>query len=103
MTMKPTLVAAAMILSFSPASSFARGVGGTGFSSSGTVLASPSASQPAFAFTNRGAGTVTGHIGQLTTTTIPGRAGQGVLIPNGNGTSTLIGPGGGISTVQTLR
>jgi hypothetical protein len=99
--MKPTLIAAAMILSFSPASSFARGVGGTGFSSPGTALASPSASPPAL-FTSRG-GTVTGHIGQLTTTTVPGRAGQGMLIPNGNGTSTFIGPGGGISTVQTPR
>jgi hypothetical protein len=99
--MKPILIATAMILSSLPASSFAKGMGGSGFSSPGTALASPSASPPAL-FTSRG-GTVTGHIGQLATTTVPGEAGQGMLIPNGNGTSTSIGPGGGISTVQTPR
>ena len=99
--MKPILIATAMLLSSLPASSFAKGMGGGGFSSPGAALASPSASPPAL-FTNRG-GTVTGHIGQLTTTTMPGTAGQGMLIPNGDGTSTLIGPGGGISTVQTAR
>jgi hypothetical protein len=28
-------------------------------------------------------------------------AGKGILVPNGNGTSTLIGPDGSVSTVPT--
>jgi hypothetical protein len=36
------------------------------------------------------------------TTILPG-GGQGILIPNGNGTSTLIGPNGSVTTVPTPK
>jgi hypothetical protein len=35
----------------------------------------------------------TGGIGSMQTTTLPGGAGQGFLMNNGNGTSPLIGSG----------
>src|SRR5689334_7483456 len=40
--------------------------------------------------TLRGPAYVTGSIGSLQTTTVPGSAGQGLLMNNGNGTSTLV-------------
>jgi hypothetical protein len=48
---------------------------------------------------------VTGGNGRYRTTTPPGGVGggQGVLIPNGNGTSTLIGPDGSVTTVPTPK
>jgi hypothetical protein len=42
----------------------------------------------------RGAGVVTGNVGSMATTTIAGSGGRGLLMNNGNGTSTLIVPGG---------
>ena len=36
------------------------------------------------------------------TTILPG-GDQGILIPNGNGTSTLIGPNGSVTTVPTPK
>jgi hypothetical protein len=46
---------------------------------------------------------VTGHAGNFATTTLPaGVPGQGLLISNGNGTSTLIAPGGA-TVVPTPR
>jgi hypothetical protein len=44
----------------------------------------------------------TGRVGNMQTTTLPGGAGQGMLMNNGNGTSTLIGPGT-FSTMPTPR
>jgi hypothetical protein len=44
--------------------------------------------------TSNGPATVTGHLGSMATTTTPGSATQGLLMNNGNGTSTLIGPDG---------
>lgn len=38
----------------------------------------------------------------VTTFTAPG-GGQGIVVPNGNGTSTLIGPNGSITTVPTPK
>ena len=38
----------------------------------------------------------------VTTFTAPG-GGQGIMVPNGNGTSTLIGPDGSIQTVPTPK
>jgi hypothetical protein len=49
--------------------------------------------------TSRGPAFVTGHIGSLETTTIPGS----FLMNNGNGTSTLTVPGGLPQTVATPR
>jgi hypothetical protein len=55
------------------------------------------------AFTMRGPAFVTGHLGSMETTTLPGSSGQGLLMNNGNGTSTLIVPGGIPQTVATPR
>lgn len=61
----------------------------------------PSLGQPVF--TPRGPAFVTGQVGSFATTTLPGRGGQGLLMNNGNGTSTLIVPGGIPQTVATPR
>ena len=49
-------------------------------------------------------GPVVGHANPngVTTYTAPG-GGQGIVVPNGNGTSTLIGPNGSIQTVPTPK
>jgi len=54
-------------------------------------------------FTSRGPAFVTGHVGSWETTTLPGSGGQGLLMNNGNGTSTLIVPGGIPQTIATPR
>lgn len=55
--------------------------------------------------TPQGPAVVTGPPGASGTrnVTMPGRGGQGLLVPNGNGTSTLIGPDGSVSTVPAPR
>jgi hypothetical protein len=53
--------------------------------------------------TARGPAFVTGHLGSLETTTLPRSGGQGFLMNNGNGTSTLIVPGGVPQVVATPR
>lgn len=55
--------------------------------------------------TPNGNSTVTGGTNNYRTTTPPGGVGggQGILIPNGNGTSTLIGPDGSVTTVPTPK
>ncbi len=53
-------------------------------------------------FTPRGPVMTTGRVGRMQTTTLPGGAGQGLLMNNGNGTGTLIGPNG-ITSVQIPR
>ncbi len=42
----------------------------------------------------------TGRVGQLQTTTLPGSAGQGLLVNNGNGMGTIVSPNGAITSVQ---
>jgi hypothetical protein len=94
------------------------GLGGQAWSSQAwardTVPLSASATQVAFlgsqgpttgqsVLTSRGPAFVTGHVGSLETTTLPGSGGQGFLMNNGNGTSTLIVPGGVPQTVGTPR
>jgi hypothetical protein len=61
----------------------------------------PTVGQPVF--TPNGPGIVTGNLGSLETTTLPGSAGTGFLENNGNGTSTLIVPGGPSQVVPTPR
>jgi hypothetical protein len=51
----------------------------------------------------RGSGIVTGSIGSMATTTLPGSGGQGLLMNNGNGTGTLVVPGGVPQIVTTPR
>jgi hypothetical protein len=53
--------------------------------------------------TSRGPAFITGHLGSLQTTTLPGGGGQGFLMNNGNGTRTLIVPGGVPQVVATPR
>jgi hypothetical protein len=53
--------------------------------------------------TSRGPAFVTGHLGSLETTTLPGSGGQGFLMNNSNGISTLIVPGGVPQVVATPR
>jgi hypothetical protein len=50
-----------------------------------------------------GPGMVTGQVGNMATTTLPGVAGQGLLMNNGNGTSTLIVPGAMSQVITTPR
>ena len=66
---------------------------------SGVAHYRPDAGQTVF--TGRSSVVTTGRIGSMQTTTLPG-GGGGILENNGNGTSTLIGPGT-ITTVPTPR
>jgi hypothetical protein len=68
---------------------------------SGAAYHRPDAGQPVLTGGGRTVVT-TGRIGGMQTTTLPGGAGQGILMNNGNGTSTLIGPGT-FSTMPTPR
>jgi hypothetical protein len=63
----------------------------------GAALEGPTPGQSVI--TSRGPAFVTGHIGSVETTTIPGS----FLVNNGNGTSTLAVPGGLPQTVATPR
>jgi hypothetical protein len=67
----------------------------------GAVAQSPTAGQSVG--TSRGSAFITGHLGSLETTTLPGSGGQGFLMNNGNGTSTLMIPGGIPQTVATPK
>jgi hypothetical protein len=53
--------------------------------------------------TSRGPAFVTGNVGSMQTTTLPGSGGVGLLSDNGNGTSTLLVPGGVPQVVATPR
>ena len=71
-----------------------------------TAMLSPNAGRDAGGATAslRGPIVTTGRIGSnLQTTTLPGAGGAGLLMNNGNGTSTLIGPGGQVTSVPTPR
>jgi hypothetical protein len=93
--MKKYLPIAAAVLALSAGSAFAQGF------NSGT---SGGLGQGQALMTSRGGPIVTtGRVGQMQTTTLPGSAGQGLLMTNGNGTSTLIVPGGLPETLATPR
>jgi hypothetical protein len=81
------------------------GLGGTAWARvSGPALINVQASMPGQSFlTSRGPAFVTGNLGTMQTTTIPGSGGEGFLMNNGNGTSTLLTPGGLPQTVATPR
>jgi hypothetical protein len=53
--------------------------------------------------TSRGPAMVTGHIGSMETTMLPGSGGQGMLMNNGNGSSMLLAPGHAPEMVITPR
>jgi hypothetical protein len=64
---------------------------------------SPSSSAGHSVFTSRGPAFVTGHAGSMDTITLPGAGGQGFLMNNGNGSSTVFAPGAVPQTVITPR
>jgi hypothetical protein len=51
----------------------------------------------------RGSEIVSGNIGPMATNTLPGSGGEGFLMNNGNGTTTLLLPGGVPQVVTTPR
>jgi len=67
------------------------------------VSAGPVLAAPVSLDTARGPAYITGNFGSLQTTTLPGSAGQGLLMNNGNGTSTLVAPGSLPQVVATPR
>jgi hypothetical protein len=76
----------------------------TGGLTAGTSFGrSPALDHGQSVFTGRGTVVTTGHVGQFQTTTMPGGGGQGLLMNNANGTSTLIGSNGAVSTFATPR
>ncbi len=81
------------------------GLGGTAWARvSGPALIDVQATMPGQSIiTSRGPAFVTGNLGSFQTTTIPGSGGEGFLMNNGNGTSTLLTPGGLPQTVATPR
>src|ERR1700712_782658 len=96
------LITAAAILSLSAGTSFAQSLNSpAGSSLNSGIAAAPRAGQAVF--TPRGPAFTTGSVGRMQTTTLPGGAGQGLLSNNGNGTSTLTGPGGIVTTIPTPR
>jgi hypothetical protein len=100
------LIAAAATLSLSAGTSFGQSLNSSAGSSLNGGLtggASPAPRTGQAMLTPRGPAFTTGNFGNMQTTTLPGGAGQGLLTNNGNGTSTLIGPGGAVTTVPTPR
>jgi hypothetical protein len=53
--------------------------------------------------TNRGPAVSSGGTSNYQTLTTPGSAGQSIVVPNGNGTSTIIHPNGTVETVPTPK
>ncbi len=96
--MKTLLLTTAAVLSLSAGSAFALSPNGAFIGGAPTFLG---AGQPIL--TGRGPVFTTGRVGDMQTTTLPGGAGEGLLMNNGNGTSTLTGLGGSVTTVPTPR
>ena len=85
--MRPIPIALVAALSLASISAWAQVHGGAGgHSASGTGAGQA-------LFTARGPYVTTGRIGNMQTMTLPGGGGGGFVMNNGNGTSTLIGPG----------
>jgi hypothetical protein len=68
-----------------------------------SVLAPPSTAPSPGVMTSRGTGLVTGTSGSPQMVTIPGSAVPGTMFNNGNGTSTIMVPGGPSEVVPTPR
>lgn len=82
---------------------FAAGGGNAngGFNGGFVGAGSPNRGAGQTVFTSHGPATTTGGAGSYQTTSPARGAGQGQLMNNGNGTSTLIGPRGDVTTVPT--
>jgi hypothetical protein len=65
--------------------------------------AAPAVAAPHSFETFRGPAYITGQFGSMQTTTIPGSPSQGLLMNNGDGTSTLLSPGALPEVVATPR
>ena len=91
------LLLTAAMLSLTAVTSFGSLPGGTSFGRS------PAFDRGESVLTGRGQVVTTGRDGQFQTTTMPGGGGQGILMNNANGTSTLIGPNGAVTTLATPR
>jgi len=63
----------------------------------------PASTPPASYQTPRGAAVTTGGGPGYSTTTTPGGGGQSIVVPNGNGTSTIIHADGTVETVPTPK
>lgn len=89
--MKKSLVVAAAVLSFAAGASYAEAAGSSSFGShdSGQAI-----------FAGRSGAVTTGRVGMNMHSVILPNGGQGLLRDNGNGTSTLIGPGS-VTTLPT--
>jgi hypothetical protein len=96
--MKTLLLTTAAVLSLSAGSAFALSPNGAFIGGAPNV---PDAGQAVI--TGQGPVFTTGRLGANQTTTLPGGAGEGLLMNNGNGTSTLTGLGGSVTTVPTPR
>lgn len=92
------LLLTAAMLSLTAVTSFGSLPGGT--SSFGR---SPGLDRGQSVLTGRGQVVTTGREGGFQTTTLPGGGGQGILMNNANGTSTLIGSNGAVTTLLTPR
>lgn len=101
--MKALLLATTAVLSLSAGTSFGQSLSGFAASSPSGGLAGGAPAAGQTVLTPRGPAFTTGQVGGIQTTTLPGGAGQGLLMNNGNGTSTLTGPGGLVTTVPTPR
>jgi hypothetical protein len=91
MLLRPSAIIAVALLVGLSGQASARGMGAQGSMAGQSFV------------TSRGSAFVTGNLGSMQTTTIPGSGGQGLLMNNGNGTSTLITTGGLPQTVTTPR
>lgn len=68
-----------------------------------SAMPAPSTSTPSIYQTGRGPAVSTGGTSNYQTLTTPGQAGQSIVVPNGNGTSTVIHPNGTVETVPTPK
>jgi hypothetical protein len=97
-------VAAMALLAGSGVQAWARGAEPVAASATPVAfLNSPTSSIGHSVITSRGQAFVTGHVGSMDTTTLPGSGGQGLLMNNGNGSSTLYAPGQIPQTIITPR
>jgi hypothetical protein len=92
MKMKVLLLTTMILLGLATAGAEASGLFGEG-------AMTPDAGQ--FVHSRSGSIITTGRLGSLQTTTLPTGAGVGVLMNNGNGTSTVFGSNGTIATLPT--
>jgi hypothetical protein len=93
-----SLMALATVLSLSAGSSFAQS-----YKTLATPLNGDAPHAGQAVVTPLGPIFTSGQFGNVQTTPLPGGAGEGFLIDNGNGTSTLTGPGGTVTVVPNPK